>query len=176
MDGSGPVKVIPPDGAEIKDLTYIYENGITMSRTSQYENIRVNGILFIGTKGKVMVNRGFLQTWPEKLMAQKIKPTEIFLYKSDNHYGDFLNAVRSRQKPICDVEVGYSTVVVCLIGNIAYELGRPLEFDQKSQTFVNDPEANKLLGRPMQSGWRCQAPGRCLASEKRWILYLFPID
>ena len=153
MDGSGPVKVIPPDGKDVKDLTYIYENGITMSRSSVYEETDVNGILFVGSKGKVMVNRGFLKTWPEKLLRQDFGPREIHLYNSQNHYADFLNATRSREKPICDIAIGYSTVAVCLMGNIAYEVGRPLEFDQKTQMFVNDEEANKLLGRPMRGEW-----------------------
>jgi len=153
MDGSGPVKVYPPDGEEIKDLTYVYANGVTMTRTNQYQGIRVNGLLFVGSKGKVMVNRGFLQTWPESLQTQTISPGEIHLYQSENHYGDFLHAVRSRQQPICDVATGYSTVVVCLMGNIAYELGRPLEFDQDKQVFVNDEEANTLMGRPMGESW-----------------------
>ncbi len=154
MDGSGPVKVIPPDGQNVKNLTYVYENGITMSRTHEYEGIQVNGLFFVGTEGKVMVNRGFIKTWPETLVTQRMSPSDIHLYNSENHYGDFLQAVRSRQKPICDIEIGNSTVVVCLMGNIAYELGRPLEFDQTTQQFVNDSEANDLMGRPMRGEWR----------------------
>jgi len=154
MDGSGPVKVIPPDGVEFKDLTYVYDNGVTMSRSSEYDGMKVNGILFVGSKGKVMVNRGYLKTWPSHLIKQHFGPGEIHLYKSENHYADFLNAMRSRKKPICDIDVGYSSAVVCLMGNIAYELGRPLEFDQKTQKFINDEEANKLTGRPMRGEWR----------------------
>ena len=153
MDGSGPVKVIPPDGKEFFDLTYVYANGVTMSRSSVFEGMEVNGILFVGSKGKVMVNRSYYKTWPEQLIRREFGPDEIHLYKSQNHYSDFLDAVRSRRKPICDIEVGYSTVTVCLMGNIAYELGRPLEFDQKMQQFANDAEANKLLGRPMRDRW-----------------------
>ena len=154
MDGWGPVKVIPPDGVDFKDLTYVYENGVTMSRSSQYKDMAVNGILFVGGKGKVMVNRGFLRTWPERLIKQHFSPNEIHLYKSENHYADFLDAVRTRKKPICDIAIGYSSATVCLMGNIAYELGQPLEFDQKRQRFTHDKEANKLMGRPMRGEWR----------------------
>lgn len=154
MDGSGPVQVIPPDGREVQHLTYVYENGVSMSRTSHYEGLEVNGILFVGSHGKVMVNRSYYKTWPDDLLTHPMSPTETHLYKSENHYADFLQAVRARKTPICDVETGHSTVVVCLMGNIAYELGRPLEFDQTKQRFVNDAEANDLLGRPMRDGWR----------------------
>jgi len=153
MDGSGPIQVIPPDGKEIQDLTYVYANGTTMSRSSKYEGIDVNGILFVGSKGKIMVNRSYYRTWPDNLISHTIRPDEIHLYKSENHYADFLDAVRARKKPICDVSIGYSSVVVCLMGNIAYELGRPLEYDQEKQIFVNDVAAIRLMGRPMRSEW-----------------------
>jgi predicted dehydrogenase len=154
MDGSGPVKVVPPHGKDVEYLTYVYENGITMSRQPEWQGTNVNGILFIGSKGKVMVNRGFLETWPAELADKNIGVNDIHLYKSNNHYGDFLDAMRSRSKPICDIAIGNSTMVVCAMGNIAYELNRPLEFDQKRQAFVNDDEANALMGRPMSGGWR----------------------
>ena len=153
MDGNGPIQVIPPDGKNIKDLTYIYANGTTMSRSSKYNGMDVNGILFVGSEGKIMVNRSYYKTWPDNLISHVISPNEIHLYKSENHYADFLNAVRSRKKSICDIGIGYSSVTVCLMGNIAYEVDRPLQYDQEKQTFINDAAANKLMGRPMRSEW-----------------------
>lgn len=154
MDGNGPIEVIPPNGKDVKDLTYAYADGTTMSRSSNWDGMDVNGILFMGTKGKIMVNRSYFKTWPENLISHIISPDEIRLYKSNNHYADFLQAIRSRQQPICDIKTGNSSVVVCLMGNIAYELGRPLKFNQATQLFINDDEANKLLGRPMRDSWR----------------------
>ncbi len=155
MDGSGPVEAIPPDGKDIKALTYKYANGITMTRAGSYEGHgKVNGVLFVGSKGKVEVNRGYLKTWPDNLKDVKLGPNEIHLYESRNHYKDFLDAIKTRSKPICDVEIGCSTVNVCLIGNIAYELKRPLKWDPKSARFVDDVEANRLRSRTMRSPWR----------------------
>ncbi len=155
MDGDGPVEVIPPDGKDIKALTYLYASGITMTREGRYEGHgNVNGVLFVGSKGKVEVNRGYLKTWPDELKDQKIGTNEVHLYDSRNHYTDWLDAIRTRSKPICDVEIGCSTVLVCLIGNIAYELKRPLKWNPKTNQFVGDNEANRLRGRTMRSPWR----------------------
>jgi predicted dehydrogenase len=155
MDGSGPVEVIPPDGKDIKALTYKYANGIIMTRQGSYEGHgNVNGILFVGANGRVEVNRGHLKTWPGNLMDVKLRPNEVHLYESRNHYKDFLDAIKTRSKPICDVEIGCSTVNVCLIGNIAYELKRPLKWDPKRVRFVDDAEANRLCSRTMRSPWR----------------------
>jgi len=147
MDGTGPVEIYPPDGKDYKVLTYKYANGIPMTRDN------ANGVLFEGTKGKVEVNRGYLKTTPDALKDQKIGPEQINLYNSPNHYTDWLDAIRKRTKPICDIEIGASSVTVCHLGNIAYELQRPLKWDPKREVFVGDDEANRLLSRAMRSPW-----------------------
>ena len=154
MDRNGPVEIIPPDGKKYKVLTYRYANGITMVRDEKYEGHDVKGILFIGSKGRVEVARGHLRTWPESLLKQKIGANEIHLYESNNHYKDFLDCIKTRKQPICDVEIGYSSAAVCLLGNIAYRIMRPLKWDQKRQRLAqSDPEAEQLLGRTMRAPW-----------------------
>ena len=146
-DETGPVEIIPPDGKDYRVLTYKYANGITMTRD------RGRGILFTGTEGKVEVSRKHLRTWPDNLAKQQIGPDDTHLYKSNNHYIDWLRCIRNRRKPVCDVEVGCRSVAVCLLGNIAYELKRPLKWDPQKEVFVNDSEANRLMSRPMRSPW-----------------------
>ena len=146
MDESGPVEIIPPNGRDYKKLTYKYANGTTMTRGGA-------GVCFTGTKGKLEVNRGYFRTWPDSLKNQQIAPNQIHLYKSNNHYADWLNAIRTRSKPICDVEIGCHSVIVCHIGNIAYKLGRPLKWDSKREVFIRDSEANRLLSRAMRKPW-----------------------
>ncbi len=147
MDRSGPVEIIPPDGKDYKVLTYKYANGVPMTRDN------ANGVLFEGTTGKVEVNRGYLKTWPDNLKDQVIGPNQIHLYDSKDHYADWLDAIRKRTEPICDVEIGASSVTVCHLGNIAYKLQRPLKWDPKREVFLGDDEANRLLSRPYRSPW-----------------------
>lgn len=147
MDGTGPVEIIPPDGKDTKVLTYKYANGIPMTRDN------ANGVLFEGTTGKVEVNRGYLKTWPDNLKDQTIGTDQIRLYESRNHFSDWLDAIRKRSKPICDIEIGASSVIVCHLGNIAYKLQRPLKWDPQREVFLGDDEANRLLSRPYRSPW-----------------------
>lgn len=151
MDHSGPVEVIAPDGKEHPFLTYRYENGIVMTHEKWEWN---NAILFTGTEGELKIQRRKLETTPAPLKDKYIGETEKHVYKSENHYKDFLDAMRKRSKPICDVEIGHRTASVCNIGNIAYELKRPLQWDPKKEVFKNDKEANALLGRPMLNDWK----------------------
>ncbi len=147
MDESGPVEIIPPDGKDYKVLTYKYANGVTMVRDN------ANGVLFAGTEGKVETNRGHLKTWPDELKDVKLRADEIHLYECNNHYVDWLDAIRKRTRPICDIETGCRSVTVCHLGNIAYQLQRPLKWDPDREVFVGDDEANRLLSRGYRGPW-----------------------
>jgi len=151
MDDSGPVKVIAPaDGAKV-GLIYEYANGVQMIHVNEKGGAYCK---FIGTNGEVHVGRGILKTSPETLKDKVIGDNEKHVYYSDNHYMDFLNSIRTRKKPICDVEVGHRTASVCNIGNIAYSLGRTLEWSPEREKFRHDSEANALLHRPMKKEWK----------------------
>jgi hypothetical protein len=150
MDNSGPLEVIYPDGKDYKFLTYKYANGISVT----HENFgKRNAIRFIGTAGQIDIQRKILETIPLDLKNKVIGQNEKQVYRSDNHYGDFLQAIRKRTLPICDVEIGHRTATVCNIGNIAYDLKRSLKWDPKKEEFDKDEGANALLSRPMRKEW-----------------------
>lgn len=148
-DNSGPVEIIPPDGNEYKFLTYKYADGTPVT----HEDFGVgNGVRFIGTEGQIDVVRGRMTTTPDSLKDKVPAPGTSKVYSSENHYKDFLNAMRQRSKPICDVETGHRTATMCNIGNIAYELKRPLKWDPVKEKF-NDAQANALCSRKLNKEW-----------------------
>ena len=64
------------------------------------------------------------------------------------HVQDFIDCIKSRRKPYCDLEtVGHPASVLCHAGNISARIGRKLILDAKTETFVGDKEANALRGR-----------------------------
>lgn len=150
MDNSGPVELIPPNGKDVQFLTLRYANGITMTHEKWDWS---NAIHFIGSTGEIKVQRRKIETTPTELATRVIRETEKHVYKSENHYKDFLSAMRTRTKPICDVEVGHRTASLCNIANIAYELNRPLQWNPEKEKFKKDKEANALLGRKMRPEW-----------------------
>lgn len=65
------------------------------------------------------------------------------------HVENFLECVKSREKPNCDLEtIGHRASVLCHAGNIAVRVGRTLELDAATESFHDDPEANSLRTRP----------------------------
>lgn len=64
------------------------------------------------------------------------------------HVQNFVECIKSREKPYCDLEtVGHPASVLCHAGNIATRVGRMLTLDPKTESFVEDDEANRLRGR-----------------------------
>jgi hypothetical protein len=66
---------------------------------------------------------------------------------SGAHERNFLECVKSRQRPNSDVEIGRLSTMLCHLGNISYSLGRDVKFDPATETFGNDKEANSLLSK-----------------------------
>jgi len=149
-DDTGPVEILPPDGKEHKWLTYKYANGMTM-----YHGGGQNAdVTFIGTDGKLMIGRHPSRAEPAEILATPISASEVHLYNSHDHHGDWLKAIRTRTKPICDVEIGARSVSICHLGNLAYRLNRPLRWDPAREQFIGDDEANRLVDRPKRAPWR----------------------
>jgi len=158
MDGSGPIEIVPPktppairhtpDPDKGEGVVYKYANGVPVYHGG------ANGILFTGTDGKVEVNRGYFRTWPDEIGAEPLGANDIHLYESPSHRQDWINCIRTRQRPICDVEIGASTVTVCHLGNIAYWLARPIRWDPDQKEIIGDVEASRWLDRPKRGPWR----------------------
>ena len=149
-DQTGPVEIIPPDGKDVKQLTFIYANGVPVYHTGR---MGTWAVVFHGSEGKVAVNRGKLQTWPENLVHKPTAADEVHLAESHDHGANFLHGVRTREKPICDVEIGCRTMAVCHLGNLAYQLKRPLKWDPARERFLGDDHANRFLDRVRRKPW-----------------------
>lgn len=70
------------------------------------------------------------------------------------HMLDFLRCVRTRERPVADIEEGHVSTALCQLGNIAQRLGRGLRWDGARETVIGDPAATRLLTRPYRAPWR----------------------
>ncbi|WP_346237288.1 Gfo/Idh/MocA family protein [Niabella insulamsoli] len=148
-DDSGPVRFIPPSGPATTGCYFEYSNGVKVTHTGWGVN---NAIQFIGTEGTLEVSRSFLRSNPESIANLEIKSSDTQVYRSENHYQDWIDAIKKRSKPICDVEVGHRTCTVCNATNIAYLLQRPLEWNPRKERF-DDDDANRLRTRLYRGNW-----------------------
>jgi predicted dehydrogenase len=168
MDESGPVEIwtegpkfnpptyTQPESQDRGDklcsvpmIFYRYANGITF----KLDNGNPGGAIFLGQQGKIEIFRGRVTSNPPELVKEPIKDSEIHLYRSDDHVQNWLDCIRSREKPVADVEIGHRSTTVAHLGNIARWLGRKLQWDPVKEAFPGDDEANRYLDRPRRKGY-----------------------
>ncbi len=173
MDETGPVEIWtegpkydPPTYTEPESrgrgekacrspmIFYRYANGVTF----KLDNGNPGGAIFIGDKGKIEVFRGRVTSNPAEVVQEPTKDSEIHLYKSDNHIQNWIDCIRSREKPVADVEIGHRSTSIAHLGNIARWLGRRLKWDPQKEIFPGDDEANKYLDRPRRKGYELPDP------------------
>ena len=160
-DDSGPIategtgEFHPRNWHEVTEkcrVTHTYADGTQVIVGQQQAEIPV-GVTFVGERGKLFVNRGKLIADPMDLLEFEPEADAIRLTESTNHHENFLACVKSRERPICDVEIGHRSATVCHLGNIAIRLGRKLRWDPAREQFMDDDEANTWLARPYRSPW-----------------------
>lgn len=152
MDDTGPVEFIPPaDRSAKRGLRMIYENGVEMV----HEDFgRGWAVRFIGSEGTLDVSRSFLDSKPESIVTAELKGSDTRLYDTkENHYDDWIQAIKKRSQPICDVEIGHRSASVCNLANIAYQIGEPLKWDPAKEKFKGNKAANKLRGKTYRKGY-----------------------
>ena len=74
------------------------------------------------------------------------------------HMIDFLEAIKNNSRPIADIEEGHISTASCILANLSMDLKRPLVYNPKTRTVVNDPEATKLLKRTYRGPWEHPHP------------------
>ena len=153
-DNSGPVRIIPA-GTEGNDyIHFIYENDLLVANEPFTEDENF-GVKFASNNAWIQVFRGrFEASDPSLMPSDKGIDGEAVPYETGTpHLEDFIDAMRSRRDPIANIEAGHRTGSVGILGNIATDLQRPLNWDPTSERFVEDPEADKLLHREYRQGY-----------------------
>ena len=130
-----------------------YREGFTMIVADAHQQPKGMGVLFEGSDGWIWVDREGFDASPKSLLTSAIGPNEIHLYRSDDHHQNFLDCVRSRKETITPARVAHRSIMVGHLGLIAMKLGRKIQWDPAAERFVNDPDADRLLARPMRSPW-----------------------
>lgn len=172
VDGSGPVEVRAPNGWETatRGAQLVYANGTVLMHT------RGRGVSFYGSEGEVHVNRGLFEFilngktvhrfWDKEVDKSTSLDREVVLTEreyladakiklpvSQGHQQDFLDAVRTRGRPICDVEIGASSVIACHVMNFAYHYGATAQWNPAKNKFANGGDNRWLTRDRYTKGW-----------------------
>ena len=157
-DPAAPIEVqyeAPAAGKEAI-LHYRYANGVLVHSTSYPgETIgNVGGAVFVGTEGRIAVDRANLVSYPERILKEPLRPTDVRVERNSGHSDNFLECVRSRRSTICHPQTAVYTMNAILIGGIALALQRSVKWDPAKGEFPGDPEANRLLAYTPRPPWQ----------------------
>jgi len=117
----------------------------TPEEIRQYDR---NGVMFIGEKGKLFVNRGDVHGKAVDELAENPLPDDAWRVRpSDDHAANFVECAKSRETPVAPAAVEHRTATACHLTNISLRLGRPIEWDPVKEEIVGDSGATAMLAR-----------------------------
>ncbi len=120
-------------------------------------DINTIGNIFLGSDGFLTVDANSFHTYlgEKQEPGPSMKYQEETEYATEPHIDNFIKAVKSRNHRdlTCDVVEGHLSAALVHLANTSYRVQRRLEFDPRTETFVNDPEADKYLSRRYRPGF-----------------------
>jgi predicted dehydrogenase len=163
LEYTGPVEisgkgVYPPEGIYNAPVEYDflckYENGIEM-RVANSSRLKLGmGTTWYGDLGWIHTDRGNILTASDpKILEEVIGENEIHLYKSENHWQNFVDSVRTGTQAIAPIEPAYRSISVALLGEIAMTTGETIHWDPLKEEIIGNPRAARMLSRPYRQPW-----------------------
>jgi hypothetical protein len=135
-------------------VTLVHMDDATAAKHPAQKGGHGHGVLFLGSEGWVHVDRGRLDAHPQSLLKVKTGPNEINLFQSNNHHGNFVDAIQGKTTLAAPIEIAAASDILASLQQIAIKLKRKLRWDPQGENFINDDEANRMLDRPMRAPWR----------------------
>jgi predicted dehydrogenase len=143
-------------------FTLSYENRVC---NAQLMNGKAYGIEFYGTDATLFVDRAGFEIRPEsRREGEVVTPRTTALSEASVPFGEFpshprnfIDCVKARRMPICDIETGHRSSSAAILGNLAYRSGSTVEWDAKTEMVTNgNAKAAALVDRPYRAPWKLE--------------------
>jgi predicted dehydrogenase len=121
-----------------------------------------HGICFHGNKATMVLDRSGYEIWEDRDPNKSVEKVA-----NPRHWGDgkpgnevdgpwqrlFVDCIKEGKKPPVDIEQSHQATVCCHLGNIAYRVGRQIDWHGEEEAILDDPKASALLTRPRRKGY-----------------------
>jgi predicted dehydrogenase len=148
------------DTPDTLQVTYEYPNGMIAT----YENRMFNGnslfgktygTIFHGEKGTLFVDRAGYTLSPEK--GSSLSSIEATTVQNSNnhgkdHWANFISCIKTRQRPVSDIEIGHRSTSTALLGNVSLRSGLRIDWNGDKETAAQ-PQARQYLERKYRKPW-----------------------
>ena len=112
-----------------------------------------NGVLFVGDDGMILSDYSKHVLLPEKKFAEFVRPAQS-IPKSLGHYAEWIHACKTGAPTTCNFEYAGWLTEANHLGNVAYRVGKRLDWDADRMLATNAPEAKPLIQREYRKGWK----------------------
>jgi hypothetical protein len=175
QEETGPVEIIHPSSGAYPTLSFRYPNGAllhllegNLTKREHWDAVKTlygavpDDAVMEGNFGAVVVGeRGWLTTMsnapitggPTALMEEYNRPEHDIDMGGISHHGNWLQCIKTREKPSSHEELGHRAASLGQLTIIAYKLGRSLKWDPIREVFPEDEQANRLLRRAKRAPW-----------------------
>lgn len=138
------------DGSGTLNLTWY--DGTMIPKKIAGQPVPPNGVMFVGSEGQLYADYSRYRLFPSEKFA-KFSPPAQTIPKSIGHHAEWIKACKDGSPTTCNFDYSGALSESVLLGNVAYRIGKPLEWDAKTLTVTNVPEAAKLISKEYRKGW-----------------------
>jgi predicted dehydrogenase len=165
LDRTGPIEIsgegVYPGPGELYnvpmeyDFNCKYQSGVVIRVANAARLPQGMGVVWYGENGWIHVDRGDVLTASKpELIAEEPGSIKKTLYKSEDHWGNFLECIRTHKETIAPVDIAHRSISVGLLGEIAMTTKQKIQWDPTKEQIINNAEASKMLMRNFRAPWK----------------------
>ncbi|MCC6793631.1 MAG: Gfo/Idh/MocA family oxidoreductase [Candidatus Hydrogenedentes bacterium] len=114
-----------------------------------------DGVLFVGDKGMLLADYGKHVLLPEDQFKDFAPPPQT-IPNSLGHHQDWIHACKSGEPTLSNFEYAGWLTEANHLGNVAYRVGKKLEWDPVKMKATNAPEADPFIKREYRKPWKLE--------------------
>ena len=133
-------------------LNLTWYDGEMIPKEVAGERVPANGVMFIGTKGKMFADYTKYKLFPTDKFAD-FKPPAKTIEPSIGHHREWLKACRDGSPTLCNFDYSGALTETVLLGNVAFRSGKSFKWDGENMKVLDNPAAEKFLTKEYRAGW-----------------------
>jgi predicted dehydrogenase len=141
-----------PKRGKLPALKLTWYDGNHIPREVAGERVPASGVMFVGSEGKMYANYGSYRLFPADKFSGYQPPSQS-IPKSVGHHQEWINACKTGSPTTCNFDYSGALSETVLLGNVAYRVGKKLDWDGAQLKATNCPEADKYIRKDYRPGW-----------------------
>lgn len=141
-----------PETAAHPELELVWYDGDLTPKELEGIPVPGAGVLFVGDSGMLFSDYSRHQLYPEEQFKTYERPEQT-IPASVGHYVEWFNACRGGSPALCNFDYAGPLTECVLLGAVAHQVGRTIQWDAEAMTCKGDDEATALISKTNRDGW-----------------------